>query len=253
MPDTKIVSSGVTHAVEFMVTCDQTTIVGNGTTEDPLRSGVEAGFQVANDGVILPGGPFSTLDFQGLISATDAGGGAAAVTIPRGINLLEEGVSVADNPHNVLDFTGGVQVTNVGGGRATVDVVQSSVVFTWGVGQISLTTGFMQPGGSAVALSATDAVAIPSPVEGTLDMVRVLHNLAGTAGQSITYTVFVNGVATSVVMSNIPTGGVVQAFNAVQSVAVFMGDTLSVQVSVSGPAGSNTINAVFVARISLSP
>lgn len=251
MTDTKVVSSGVTHAVEFMVTADQVTILGNGTTEDPLRSsGSENGVQVANDGVVVPGGPFDTLDFQGLISASDAGGGFAAVTIPRGINLLDDGVAVPDNPHNVLDFVGGgVDVTDVGGGRATIAIPQSKSILVWGVGEISLTSGFMQPGGAPVDLVATNVVRIPLPIlNGTVESIVVRHNLAGTSGQTITYTVFLNAVSTSVAVA-VPTGSTTVAANTTESFDVAQGDSLAIGVSVAGTPGANTVNAIVTVGI----
>lgn len=244
MTDTKVVSSGVPHAVEFLVTADQVTIVGDGTTENPLRSGTEAGVQIENDGVILPGGPFGTLDLQGLISASDAGGGVAAITIPRGINLLEDGVAVTDNPHNTLDFTGAVSVTNVGGGRVTIDIPLGKSILVWGVGQISLSSGFMQAGGSLVDLVATNVAKIPIPIaSGTVDSLVVRHNSGGTGGQTITYTVFRGDVPTTLAVA-VPTGSPVVSANTTETVPVVLGDSLTINVSVSGTPGANTVNAV---------
>ena len=245
MTDTKVVSSGVTHAVEFMVTADQTTIVGNGTTEDPLRSGIEAGVQVENDGVIVPGGPFDTLDFTGILTASDGGGGVATISVPRGISLQDDGTNVPDNPHNVLDFTGsGVTVSDSGGGVAQIDIPQSFSTLIWGVEQITLSSGFMEPNGSAAALVATNVLGVPCPlISGQIKTLVIRHNLAGTAGQTITYTVFRNGSSTPLAVA-VATGSVVVQSNISAPVDVALGDTISIGVSVSGSPGSNTLNAV---------
>ncbi len=253
MSETKVVTGGVPHAVEYMVTCDQTTVVGNGTTEDPLRVGPSArGIEVSDDGVPVSGGPFTRLNFEHA-TVTDAGSGEATVEIPRGVSLLDDGTPVADNPHNTLDFTGdGVTVTNVGGGRATIDIPgPGSAVFVWGVGQVTLTNGFIQPGGAAIAQVASDSVGIPIPTAGTLGNFFVRHNLGGTAGQTFSYHLLKNGSSTNINITGIFVGDPVTAFNSVQTLSVDAGDIISVQLEVTGSPGSNTVNAVLT--LTLTP
>ena len=253
MTDTKIVSGGVPHAAEYQVTADQVTILGNGTTEDPLRSGGSSGIEVADEGIVLPGS-FDQLDFVGLVTATDAGGGVAQITVPRGISLSDDGVPVPDNPHNVLDFVGdGVTVTNIGGGVAQIEIPGGSAFLVWGVGEVSLTNGFLQPGGAAIAQVSSDSVGIPTPIAGTIGNFTVRHNLGGTAGQTFSYHLMRNGVLTNVNVTGILVGSPITAFNSAQTLDVDARDIISVQIEVTGTPGSNTVNAVVTATLTPPP
>ncbi len=124
MADTKLISGGVPHSAEYLVTADQVTIVGDGTTEDPLRVSAEgSGIAVQQDGSAIGPGPFSTVDFVGGgVLATDAGGGVAQVSVP-GVTIEDAGSPLAGAPHATINFTGaGVAATDAGGGVAQVDV-----------------------------------------------------------------------------------------------------------------------------------
>ncbi len=56
------------------------------------------------------------------VTAADAGGGVASVTVPGGVALQEEGAPVTGNPHATINFVGaGVAATDVGGvGTVTI-------------------------------------------------------------------------------------------------------------------------------------
>lgn len=211
MPDTKVVTGGVPHAVEYMVACDQSTIIGNGTTENPLHIGSSVrGIEVSDDGIPVAGGPFTRLNFS---KAT---------------------------------------VTNAGGGEATIESDEpdpGSAFLIWGVGEVTLTNGFIQPGGAAIAQVSSDSVGIPTPIAGTIGNFTVRHNLGGTAGQTFSYHLMVNGSLTNINVTGILVGAPVTAFNAVQTLAVSARDIISVQIEVTGTPGSNTVNAVVTATL----
>lgn len=246
MADTKVVSGGVPHAAEYQVTADQVTILGNGTTEEPLRSGGSSGIEVADEGIVLPGS-FDQLDFVGLVTATDAGGGVAQITVPRGISLSDDGVPVPDNPHNVLDFVGdGVTVTNIGGGVAQIEIPGGSssggTMLTWGYGVLTTSPAIAFGGVTDLAPATTHNVDIPVPFAGTVSDLYGRHDSAEGTGVVVTYTVRKNGVNTALAVS-VPTGAIGQAANLVDSFTVVAGDRLSLQID-------SLLSGIFFGRIS---
>jgi hypothetical protein len=247
MADTKVVSGGVPHAAEYQVTADQVTILGNGTTEDPLRSSGSSGIEIADEGIVLPGGPFDQLDFVGLVTATDAGDGVAQITVPRGISLSDDGVPVPDNPHNVLDFVGdGVTVTNIGGGVAQIEIPGGSssggTMLTWGYGILTTSPAIAFGGCTDLAPTTVHNVDIPVPFAGTVSDLYGRHDSADGSGSVVTYTVQKNGVNTALAVS-VPTGAIGQAANLVDSFTVVAGDRLSLQIS-------SLLSGTFLGRIS---
>lgn len=99
---------------------------------DKLAFPVTNTLVIEDQGVVLPGGPFDTLDFVGAaITATNAGGGTATITVSGGgggseIIIEDEGVAIAGGPFDTLDFVGAsVTATDAGGGTATITIVDS--------------------------------------------------------------------------------------------------------------------------------
>lgn len=76
------------------VAADGITITGDGTLGNPLVAvGTGAAIIVADEGLVLPGNPFTTLDFfGGGVTATNAGAGVAAITIPGTVTV--DGVTI---------------------------------------------------------------------------------------------------------------------------------------------------------------
>ncbi len=212
MSDTKPVSGGVPHAAGYMVTCDQVTIVGNGTTEDPLRAGSSSsGIEVSDDGVPVTGGPFTRLNFENATVA-DAGGGQATVAVAS----------------------------------------SGSAVLTWGAGDISPAFGFLQPGGSLSALLASDDASAPVPFAGTLSNLFIRHNSGSISGQSFSYVLFVNGNPTSLGVSGFGSTSPITVSDTTHTVSVEAGDLLGMSVNVTGAPGTSTVNAVVMVRLTAS-
>ncbi len=84
-----------------------------------------AGIFVEDEGVLIAPNQFSTLDFVGAgVTATDAGGGVAQISIPGGIDGIDvddDGVPIGAGPYTKLNFQGpGVVASDAGGGEADV-------------------------------------------------------------------------------------------------------------------------------------
>jgi hypothetical protein len=99
-------------------------------------------------------------------------------------------------------------------------------------------TRYISPGRGGVA-TLTDVYQEPAPRAGTLRNLFVRHNSAGGGvGNTITYTVLVNGVATAIVVV-LATGAIGQASNLVSTVAVAQGDRISLSATHGVIAGSS--------------
>jgi hypothetical protein len=104
---------------------------------------------------------------------------------------------------------------------------------------------FLDPGFAPAGTSPTTELTIVAPFAGTLRNLRVLHNTAGNAVASITYTVRVNGVDTALT----PAGGAVAGndtaikSDVVNTVAVAAGDKISMKGVVANAASGN-VNVV---------
>lgn len=247
------IAGGVQNPSSALASADQETIVGSGTTEDPLRVGASGrGVEVSSDGVPVPGGPFTRLDFEGAASATDAGSGVARVEVTRGVTVLDEGVPVAGNPHDALDFVGdGVHVTDAGGGRATVSIPGSppgAAILTWGYGTLtagaSSRTCFLQGGcTNNDTLIPPSTVNVPVPFAGVVRNFYVRHDGGDGDGSVVHYTLFRNGLATTLTIG-LATGSTGEAHNTTDSVTVSAGDLLSIQAECA-------IDGLFEGRLSL--
>jgi len=82
-----------------------------------------SGVTVDNQGSPIAGNPHTTLNFTGTgVTASDAGGGVANITIPgsSGITVESSGSPIANNPHTTLNFETGLVATDAGGGVANI-------------------------------------------------------------------------------------------------------------------------------------
>ncbi len=83
---------------------------------------------IEEEGVSTGGGPYNIINFVGIATAADAGGGKATVTIPDTnvdtlalTDVLEEGGSLG-GPFFALDFVGIGTAVNSGGGLCTITI-----------------------------------------------------------------------------------------------------------------------------------
>jgi len=197
-----------------LVEADQITIRGDGSHEDPLHA-------------ILPRSHPGTLIIE------------------------DDGVPISGAPHTVIDFTGpGVRARDAGSGVVAVDVPGAGgavpVVLLWGLGIFTDTPAFVQPGGASVSTDSIDRFGFPVPFACTLRNLFARHNLAGGSGPAVTYTLFVDGIATALSVS-IPTGAVGQASNLVDTVAVAEGGVVSLRLD-SDSIGPNIVDAKISVR-----
>lgn len=103
MPDTKLIpglpvvnadvtigaGDGFFPKVEEISTADQTTVIGDGTTQRPLHSsgGGGGGVNLFQNETPLPGNPYTDINFQTPILAVDAGGVAQISILLAGLGI----------------------------------------------------------------------------------------------------------------------------------------------------------------------
>jgi len=136
--------------------------------------------------------------------------------------------------------------TSTGSGTSWSEVVTSgneasTAVLAWGNNSVANSTAarVLDPGyeqRTAPLASSTAFIELRSPIAGTLQNMYVRHNNPGGSGAVITYTVFVNGVATALTVGLASTSS--NGSDTVNSVAVSAGDLIRIQVTKVAVAGS---------------
>ncbi|MEX0930736.1 MAG: hypothetical protein WDZ68_00405, partial [Candidatus Paceibacterota bacterium] len=85
-------------------------------------SGFQGVLSFEDDGVSVPG-IFTTINFNGGLTLTDAGFGELNVNVPGGVTIQEEGVNLINTPHTTLNFIGNtIASADAGGGVASITV-----------------------------------------------------------------------------------------------------------------------------------
>jgi hypothetical protein len=152
-----------------------------------------------------------------------------------GLRVDEEGVLVGARPELNFIGAGVTAVDNPGLDRVDVTIPGSasdgSAILGFGAGNINAAanTRFLDPwygGNTSVALlTITDH---PCPRAGTLKNLFVRHNAADGNGNTVVYTVMLNGVATLLTVT-LATGAIGQASDLVNSVVVAQGDRIGLR------------------------
>jgi len=160
-----------------------------------------------------------------------------------GVNVEDEGTPVPNTPHTVINFEGaGVTAVDDGGGVTKVTIPGSAggsgngAGLIWGnkeVGQSAGSPRFLDPGfDSSNAARVAPAIGLPSPMDGNVQNLQILHNVPGTSGvKTVSYTVQINGVDSSVVatlLENATTGN-----SGANTAAVVKGDNITIKVTKS--------------------
>ena len=248
MTDTKSVAGSRPVSSLTLVQADQDTIVGEGSIEKPLRvNAAQSGIAVEDDGVLVAGGPFTTIDVTGDgATASDSGDRVVQIHVP-GITYQDEDVDVPGAPHIVVNYTGdGVTATDAGGGVLEVNIPGASsgsaAVLTWGFGTLGTAPAFAQGGWTDGDPSTVSNLDAPVPFSGTARNLYARHNTADGSGSPITYTLLVNGVASALAVS-VPTGAIGQASNTTDLVAINAGDIVAMRIT-------SLVNGTYLARIS---
>jgi hypothetical protein len=89
----------------------------------------------------------------------------------------------------------------------------------------------------------------PAPRAGTLRNMFVRHNQNNGNGNAVTYTVFVNGVATTLTVT-LATGAIIQGSDLVHSVPIAQGDRVRVQAV--KPLGISNGNVFVIVTMELA-
>lgn len=115
----------------------------------------------------------------------------------------------------------------------------AGAVFFWGNDSIAAAadTRFLTPGRGGTA-PLTNLARIPIPRAGTLRNLVVRHNSAAGNGGTVTYVVRVNGIATAITVGLV-SGAVGVASDIVNSVAVVLGDDVSISAAKPNLGGGN--------------
>jgi hypothetical protein len=199
---------------------------------------------VQDEGIAVTGNPHAALNFVGAgVTATDAGGGVSTVTVPGSVSVQNQSVNLSNNPHRILNFNGdGVIAFDAGGGVASI-VIPVTAAQSWGALDVDAgaNTRFLAPGLIATA-TATDVLGVPVSFNTTLKNFFVRHNIAAGNGNSVVYTVLLNGVATTLTVT-LATGAVTSDSDTTNQVPVSAGDVLSIRASKTVAIGSGVVNA----------
>lgn len=175
--------------------------------------------------------------FTGGVSSTTASVGSGKLTIDVNGNLTKV--------NNVTTSFPGSQglatsiLTNDGTGTLTWSKARQTTTYTWGNSgtNTTTTTRWMDPFWASAG-AGTVEIRIPITVGGTLANLRFFANTAGTSANTITYTLFVNGIASTLLIPTTATD--TTGTDNVHTVAVSAGDTVSMQITKSGTVGSPT-------------
>lgn len=166
---------------------------------------------IKDEGVALPG-TFTSLNFTGAgVTATDAGGGQANITIP--------------------------------GAAAIGSLIE------WGANNINSTadTRVMPPGFIDGLLNTNTPRGFVSPRAGTMRNLFARHNIAIGNGNPVVYTLRVNGVLTALTVSLV-TGAVGSAGDTTHSVAIAQGDLIEMVCSKAAVIGNGTLDTMVAAQ-----
>jgi hypothetical protein len=222
--------------------------VGNGVTATDAGAGVATitipgGVTIQDEGAPIAANPHPTLNFVGGgVTATDAGAGVATITIPGGVTIQDEGAPIAANPHFTLNFVGtGVTAADAGAGVTSITVPTTGAL-TFGADDIGAgaDTQFIALGTNALSFT-TDVHQLPLPYANTVKNFFIRHNTANGNGQSVSYTIMKNGVATAITAA-LATGAIGQGGDITHTVAYVAGDTISLRAVKALAIGAGTLD-----------
>jgi hypothetical protein len=127
----------------------------------------------------------------------------------------------------------------LGGSGGGPGVNTNDSVLLFGAGQVgsTTTTRYLYPGYDD-DLAQTVVVSMVAPYAGTLRDFFVRHNSADGNGNSIVYTVRVNGVASAVSVT-LASGAIGQASDLANAVAVAAGDLIDIEVTKAASVGNS--------------
>lgn len=207
----------------------------NGRPLDPTSRRTYVGERVHIDEVIGDNGPVSLPDLADVADTVQPAKGS--ILVGDG-SVFQEFPAGADNEVLIYDSAEpfGVRTGAASGGSATAPV-------EFGADSVgsSTTTRYLYPGHSD-ALAETALYEWVIPVAGTLRRLYVLHNTPAGNGNIITYTVMVNGVASSLAVGLASTSGL--GSNLVISVAVSAGDRIAIRVTKASAVGASPSNVL---------
>lgn len=128
--------------------------------------------------------------------------------------------------------------------QLTPTAADGSAVIAFGNDNISALadTRFLDPYWSS-RTAVTTIIDIAAPRAGTLRNLFIRHNAAVGNGNSVVYTVMVNGVATTLT-ATLATGAVGQSSDLVNSAVVAQGDRIAVRAVKALGLGAGGVNAI---------
>lgn len=157
-----------------------------------------------------------------------------SITI-SGVDVQDESVALPNNPHPVLNFVGpGVTATDGGGGVATITIPGGggggAAVLAFGNNSIGSPAGtrFLDQWSNTGTAGTAETAPIVAPRSGTLKNMIARHEAAVGNGNTIVYTVRVNGVDTLLTVT-LASGAIGQVSNLVNTVAVAQGDRITLK------------------------
>jgi hypothetical protein len=163
----------------------------------------------------------------------DIGGGSGGADVI----VQDEGINV-ETATTTINFIGpGVTATSAGAGIVDVTIPGGAggndSLLLFGAGSVggSATTRYAYPGYDD-GLAQTVTIQIDAPYSGTLRDLYIRHNSLGTSTTDITYTVRINGVATSITETLAANASDIA--DTTNTEAVSAGDSIDIEITKAG-------------------
>lgn len=186
--------------------------------------------------VYLPKGP----RLGQVVYIKDASGNAASVAIV--VNAGEKNQTIDGSYSQTINSKLGFINLIWNGNEWSILSSPSKGIMMFGCSTLraGTNTDYLNPGGVSLSASTSDNRKAPCPSNGTIRNLNIIHNSIGTvsAPADITYTILVNGIATSIIVNASATSTSTTS-NIVNRAVVVAGD----QISIKADIPANVTNA----------
>lgn len=163
-----------------------------------------------------------------------------------GVRAQDEGVSTGV-ARSAINFIGATVTAadDAGNDRVNVTITAPSAVLTWGNDSVAAAADirFLNPGSDSSTAGTSRDNSFAAPRAGTLRNLFARHNSPAGNGNSVAYTVLINGAGTALTL-NLPTGAVGVDSDTLNTVAVAQGDQIDIEAAKALGIGAGGVDAM---------
>jgi hypothetical protein len=232
-PDGSIVVGANTVGVGILASDAQHGVRGGGTQHALVVPAGAAGFMSGADKSKLDGitAGAAIASVSGTAPIVSSGGTTPAVSITAASGVSAGSMSAAN-------FTK----------LAGIQTEAHRAWLSWGNSSVSATTTtrFLSPWYTD-ALAPTSVIQYRAPSAGTLKNLRVRHNVIAGNGNAIVYTIRINGVASTLLVSMASTAS--DGSDLVNTIAVAAGDLIDLQITKAASVGTSPSDILAIVEI----